>query len=369
MGGKISNRQDIENLINTNVELVNKQVFNIMNEVTQDVTSNIVNNQVATRKSTGAASNTTIIKRMTVRNGGLVDLQQRTEYQGWADALITVSSDTNKLADMSAQIASEISSKLSQNIDLQNDLKAANFIEKEKKVDGEINNMLNQLGNALDNLTSLGASKDNDIIIKNTIMNTISQSNYYESNFDNVVKNYVTSNVTNTLLNNCLDSTASFNQLDITDLVVDGGTLLSNQQALLTNFSSCLISNMAVNTDIQKMANDMKNKASQETTTDVTQKNTMEVTNSIKNLETQTSIISEMLNTIIYVVAAIAIIGFIILVGVPGTDALKKPIVALFSKIKKTPPGAVAEVVKGTTGTASELAEAASKGFKYFSYQ
>ena len=75
-----------------------------------------------------------------------------------------------------------------------------------------------------------------------------------------------------------------------------------------------------------------------------------------------------MLNTIIYVVAAIAIIGFIILVGVPGTDALKKPIVALFSKIKKVPPGAVAEVAKGTTGTVSEIAEAAAQGFKYFSY-
>jgi hypothetical protein len=356
MGNSISNRQDIENLINTRVELVNKQVFNIMNKVTQNVTSNIVNNQVATKKSTGAASNLLVIKRTTIKNGGIADFNQLADYKSWADALITVSSDTNKLADMSAQIASEITSELSQNIDLQNDLKAANAIEKEKKIDGEINNIVDKIGGALSDLTKIGANQDNDITIKNTIMQTISQSNYYESNFKDVVNNYVTSNISNTLLNNCIDSSSSFNQVDISDLVIDGGTLQSNQQALLQNFSSCLISNMAVNTDIQKMATDMKNKASQETTTDVKEKNTMDVTNSIKNLETQTSIISEMLNTIIYVVAAIAIIGFIILVGVPGTEALKKPIVGFFNTIKKTPVGKVAKVAVETAKVAVETA-------------
>jgi len=363
MGNKISNRQDIENLINTNVEIVNKQVFNVMNESTMSVTSNVVNNQVATKKSTGSASNLITIKRTTIK--GNVYFDQISEFSQYADALITVSSDTNKLADLSSQILNDITTKISNNIDLSNDLKAANAIEKEKKVDGELNNLINAIDDAVKGLTTLGANQDNDIAIKNKIMETIKSSTFYEENLTTVINNYITSNVTNTLLNNCFDSSSSFNQVDISDLVVDTtGTLQSNQQALLTNFSSCLISNMAKNEEIQKMANDNKNKTESETTNDVKEKNTMEVTNSIKNLEIQTSIISEMLNTIIYVVAAIAILGFIILIGVPGTEALKKPLVSFFSKMKKTAPAAAAAVKDGANPKLAS--DVAAKAMKYF---
>lgn len=363
MGNQISNRQDIENLINTRVEIVNKQVFNIMNESTMSITSNVVNNQVATKKSTGSAGNLIVIKRTTIK--GNVDLEQISEFSQFADALITVSSDTSKLADMSSQILNDITAKISNNIDLQNDLKAANAIEKEKKVDGELNNLINAIDDGIKGLTTLGSDQDNDITIKNKIMSTIINHGYYEENITTVINNYITSNVTNTLLNNCLDNSSSFNQVDISDLVVDTtGTLQSNQQALLTNFSSCLISNMAKNEDIQKMANDIKNKTESDTTTDVKEKNTMDVTNSIKNLETQTSIISEMLNTIIYIVAAIAIIGFIILIGVPGTEALKKPLVSFFSKIKKTAPAAANAVKDGANPNL--VKEVAAHAMKYY---
>jgi hypothetical protein len=216
MGNKISNRQDIQNLLTTNVELVNEQVFNIMNESTMSVTSNVVNNQVATRKSTGSASNLITIKRTTIK--GNVNLDQIAEFSQYADALITVSSDTNKLADLSSQILNDITTKISNNIDLSNDLKAANAIEKEKKVDGELNNLVNAIDDALKGLTTLGADQNNDITIKNTIMAKISKRESYTENLTTVINNYITSNVTNTLLNNCLDSSSSFNQVDISDL-------------------------------------------------------------------------------------------------------------------------------------------------------
>jgi hypothetical protein len=348
-------KKTIENTVENYIKQTNKNVFNILNKSTMDISSEIINTQKSELEQQIGSGNYIDIGNVTIRNGSSIVSNQTSELSTYSTALINVMNDNELSASMTQQIINDITQKITKNADLQNDLKAVNNIEKTKKTEGEFNKLIDAIAGDL-------KSTDDQTTIKNKIMNRLEQIDETEINLTDIVNNYVKTKIDNNSINNCLSKTSSYNNANLRNLVIeDASNIYLSQTTLENNFYSCYLTNIVNNTSMIDFIKETHTKTDQQSDQGASAKNTMDVTNTIKTLEETTSIITAMLNTIIYVIAVIAILGFIILVGVPGTEALKKPIVSLFSKMKKAAPsvgkeGANAEVVS----------EVAKKAMKYF---
>ncbi len=357
-GALASNNKDtikktIENTVENYIKQTNKNVFNILNESTINISSEIINTQKSELQQEIGSGNNINIGNVTLKNGAIIDSRQSTELSIYSTALINVINDNELSAKMTQSIINDITSKITQNADLQNDLKAVNNIEKTKRVEGEFNNLIDKLAGSL-------KSTDDETTIRNKIMNSFEQIDETEVNLTDIVNNYIKTKIDNNSINNCLSKSSLYNNADLKNLVIDGSTLYVTQTALENNFYSCYLTNMVNNTTMTDFIKETYSKTDTQTGQGASAKNTMDVTNTIKTLEEQTSIITAMLNTIIYVIAVIAILGFIILIGVPGTEALKKPLISLFGKMKKIPPAA-----KEAAGS-EVVSEVAKQAMKYF---
>ncbi len=349
-GNKDTIKKSIENTVENYVKQTNRNMFNILNESTMNISSEIINTQKSELQQQQAAGNNIDIGFIDLRNGSVIVSDQVSEVSLYSTALINVMNDNELSASMTQQIINDITQKITKNADLQNDLKAVNNIEKQKISQGEINTLIDKIAGDL-------KSTDDETTIKNKIMTSIEQIDDTEISLTDIVNNYVKTKIDNNSINNCLSKTSSYNNANLKNLVVDASAVYLTQSTLENNFYSCFLTNIVNNTSMIDFIKETHAKTDQTSEQGATAKNTMDVTNTIKTIEKQTSIITAMLNTIIYVIAVIAILGFIILVGVPGTEALKKPIVSLFSKMKKIPPAAANSDV---------VSEVAKKAMKYF---
>ncbi len=351
-GKKEEIRTEVSNTINNYVKQTNENVFKILNETTLSISTNFINNQESKIAQNNAVGNEVYLSGVTVKSGGTLNIVQYSELISYATALISITTDNSLSSQMTQQIVEGVTNQIKQDTDLENDLKAVNAIEKTKTTQGEFNNLINKVTDLL----ATGDKKDTTSIT-NIINNQFEQIQKTEVEFKDILNNFIKTEINNDTVSNCLSQTSSFNKANIKDLLInDDATVYVNQNSLENNFYSCYLNNIVNNTAMYDLISSTYKKVDNTSDQSASAKNSMDVSNSIKIIEKTTSIITEMLQTIIYVIVAIAILGFIILVGVPGTEALKKPIVSLFSKMKKAPPEVKSETV-------SEVAKAAMKYF------
>ena len=346
LGGKEKTvtKQDITNKITDTVENVNQQIVNLLNSSMTSITTTVINNQEANMNVKSGAGSTTRIDSITVKNGGTVDINQQASLISKANAILSITQDTTLLNKITTDIINDVSSKITQNTQLSDDLKAVNAIEKSKETDGEVNNLINTVGDAVKGLIDTGRDQIDSTTINNLIQNTIKNSTYFENNINNVLQNIFNTSVSSNLLNNCLSTSSSFNNLDIKTIHVEDPSsgLHITQESLLNNFYSCYITSLVQTGVYQELAQSLYDKSSQTVDTSNKVDAKMDTQNTIKNIEKTTSLITGLLQALIVGIIAIVII---IVIGFPGIKFLKEPIKEFLKKIKKSSTKNVAAAV------------------------
>ncbi len=336
---KTVSKQDIKNTIQSEVDNVNRQVMTTINEAMTSIATNVINNQETSIKNSNQAGSVSTIKSINVVNGGTLDIDQQSNLIAKANAILSVTQDTTLLNKMTQDIVNAASSKISQNTDLTENLKAVNALEKSKEIDGEVNNLVDKVGGAIQGAIDVGRDKIDETSIANNISNTIRNSTYFENNFTNVINNIVNTSISSNLLNHCISSSTSFNSFDIGTINIEGAgsSVHLTQESLLDNFFGCYITSIVKTGVYQELAQTMYNKADQTVDTSNKVSSTMDTQNTIKNIEKTTSIITELLQTLMFVIAGVIVFLVVIIIAFPGLKFLKNPIKNLLSKMKKMP--------------------------------
>ncbi len=351
-GDKDQTKVEINNTLENYITQVNKNLFDVTNESVVNISNTFISHAEASAKTNNGIGNYVKIRNVKASYSN-INLDEQGTLAAKMNAILQVLSDNSTNLQMTEQIVQDITTKIQQDSKLEADLKAVNSIEKTKINEGEFNSFL-------DKTASLLKSGDDNTSITNKIKQSLETIQDTEITLKELVERNFNNTVDNNTLTQCITTTSIFNDVDLGTLELDHTNFYSAQKGIVDIAQSCYLQNLFKNEDLICLATDHKTDAEEEIKQTSDAKGTMDVTNTIKILEKSTSIISAMLQTIIYVIAAIAIIGFIILVGVPGTDALKKPISSLFSKMKKIPPA----VKEGANpNLASEVAKHAMKYF------
>ncbi len=333
---KTVTKQDITNAINNSVENVNKQVVRMLNSSMTSITTNVINDQKANMDTRSGAGSNTRVDSIIIKNGGSVDINQQASLISMANAILNITQDTTLLNQITTDIINDVASNIKQNTQLSDDLKAVNAIEKSKEVDGEVNNLINTVGDAVKGLIDTGRDKIDSTTINNKINNEIRNSTYFETDINNVLKNVFNTTVSSNLINNCLSNSSSFNNLDLKTINVEGSgsTLHITQESLLNNFYGCYITSLVKTGVYQELSQSLYNQSKQTVDTGNTVDAKMDTQNTIKNIEKTTSLITALLQALIIGIIAIVIV---IVIVFPGLKFLKDPINDILKKIKKQP--------------------------------
>jgi hypothetical protein len=352
---KTVSKQDIKNTIQSAVDNTNTQLMTTINQSMTSISTNVINNQEASINNSNTAGSVSTIKNISVSNGGTLDINQQSKLISKANAILSITQDTTMLNKMTQDIINDVASKISQNTNLSENLKATNALEKSKEIDGEVNNLVDKVAETAQSLLEHGKDKMDETSITNAITNTIKNSTYFENNFTNILNNILNTTISSNLLNHCLSSSTSFNNFDIGTITIEGAgsSVHLTQESLLDNFFGCYITSLVKTGVYQELAQSMYNKSSQAVDTTNAVSSTMDTQNTIKNIEKTTSIITALLQTLMYVIGGIIIFIIVIFIAFPGLKFLKNPISNLLSKIKKAP------IVK--TASALNTIAAASK--------
>ena len=358
LGHKSVSKQDITNTIQSEIDNVNRQVMNVINEVMTSVATTVINNQETSINNRNDSGSISTIKNINVTNGGTLDINQQSKLVSKANAILSITQDATLLNKMTQDIVNAASSKISQNTQLTDNLKAVNALEKSKEVDGEVNSLIDKTAEVIKSGMDLGRDKIDETSINNSITNTIKNSTYFETNFKNVINNIVNTTISSNVMSHCLSASSSFNSFDITSINVEGAgsSVHLTQEALLDNFFGCYITSLVKTGVYQELAQSMYNKGEQEVDTSNKVADTMDVKNSIKDIEKTTSIITELLQMLMYLIVGVIIFVVVIIVAFPGLKFLKNPLSNFLNRIKK--PALVKDLGTGVAATVGKIATA-----------
>lgn len=314
--GKVTSKEIIKNACYNIITETQKQIVKIITQSTVNVSSTVLQQQIASINSSTDSGNTFTGTNIYITNKSTLNIQQQNQIKVMTGAILNIVQNSNLVDSISSQITNDVMSTVSQNSSLQNRIAAVAQMEQDLKTDGELNSTVNKVTDAVNKMLSLGGS-DTEEDIENTIVNTITQNTYNNTDIENYVKTLVNTQISQNTITQCFQSTNTYNITELKNIYISGNSSFNVVQTnLVNNFFSCFVSSSMTSTDLQNIAAGILNSSttSGSSGSSATQDLASSTSNLVKTIETS------FLDNIQYIIIAIVIcvvIGGVLLFGTP----------------------------------------------------
>lgn len=337
-GDADTQKVQVKNIVNNFIDITNTQVVNIVNETTTSVSNTLIDAQKANNTDSANAGNTVFIKNVTVY--GTLSIAQSAELQATATAVVQIVHNADQLAKMATQITDQVKDKINAATDLKSDIVTVQSLTKSNSIDGEVNDLVGVLGSLFAN------SQKTEADVETEINNHFNITNSQSTNIDTIVNNIIGTTIDSKTITNCISKTASFNNSDIENITVYG-TLIDTQTALATNLSNCAVNSLLQIQDLIDISNKTINDAKEKADATAAGDTTANTNNTLQDLHTVTSLVTDMMRYITYIIIGVVVCVIIVVSVIVGIPLLKGMSVHMHHSIGHTARTAAGAAANG----------------------
>ncbi len=318
MGASSSTATVIQNSCTNTINQVNNQMVKLITETTVNVSTRVLQEEMASIDSNTTASNALTAINIAVLDGATLTINQINKLKVTVGAILNIVEKSDLVNSLTTQITNNVQSSIQQDQSMQDKINAVAQMEKDKDINGEFNNTVSACSDAVNKILSIGSSNSTSNLIQQAIISTVNQNYYSETDIENYVNNIINTNITQRTVNKCLQSNNSLNTSNLKNIVVSGkgSTFDITQQNIIDNYYSCFVSSSISSSDLQSVATGILDQSKQDASqgSSIVDDFTSSLSNITKTLE------KSFLDNIQYIVIAIAIcvvIGAVLLFGTP----------------------------------------------------
>jgi len=317
--GNHNSRSEIRTEISTSIKsYLNNEVNELVKSV-DNTTNKVITNFITTNKTNinATASNYQSINFTGAKLSRVnIDLTNLSEMRVNLQAISNITTNNVMSIELQNLIKDSIAQRAKTDTDLQTKINASDFIHNKstETQDGEINKMIDSVGKTIDDILTSSSSDD----IKRTkitncvttqVNNTLNQTTNLTHILDQLFK------TTDKTINiaECVASSLSSQKIDFSKAVIEDTTIKGLNQSNITLGSKCFLTNMTINTALNKAINDYFTNtdadaiASNRMKDDEVQKgNVID-----EDFKEQRSFFGDFMNNIVYIAAAVAVVVII----------------------------------------------------------
>ena len=353
MGNKHSHSEIIDD-IKLGIETYCKNDISQLVKSIDKITNKIITEFITSNKNK-IKLDSTIIQRINFSHAVIehtnIDLTNLSNIRTELKAISYIASNNQLSNTLQELIKNAISQRAATDSDLQAKIASANLLEnlKEKTTDGEINNLIETVGNTIDNILSSSTSEDikkTNIsnIIKTNVINKINQ----KTDIENMINQMFKTDINTSNINNCIQETLVTQDIDFSSAVIKYDVIKNINNLNITLGSSCFLNGITSNNSL----NDELTKYYTSTSAEDINKNrsandeSQQGTFIDKTINTIKSFLSDIMNNIAYIGIAIGIIviGVIIFLVIKNKNVFTQKNINELSKnanIMQQPTNAV----------------------------
>jgi len=248
MGGKTTSeiKTQINNELSMKIKNITKNISNISNTSTFELTQEIKNQAEASVDTNTIGANTIETGDIVIRRGSKVDLSQSAKINAVNSAIIKILSDASQLQSSSNNMADKIKSKIDNDIAAKQDVAFLAKVGEYNKNNGGPEALVASLAGVVENFISsvTGSNKSsvNETNIRNIVNTEIENQTINETNINNAISTSIKSNMEQLGKASCKTSNIADNRLKVGNIIVDdNGELIIDQIIDISAFTTCII--------------------------------------------------------------------------------------------------------------------------------
>jgi hypothetical protein len=248
MGGKTTSeiKTQINNELSMKIKNITKNINNITNTSTFELTQEIKNQAEASVDTNTIASNTIETGDIVIRRGSKVDLSQSAKINAVNSAIIKILSDASQLQSSSNNMADKIKSKIDNDIAAKQDVAFLAKVGEYNKNNGGPEALVSSLAGVVEkfisSVTGSNSSSVNETNIRNIVNTEIENQTINETNINNAISTSIKSNMDQLGKASCKTSNIADNRLKVGNIIVDdNGELIIDQTIDISAFTTCII--------------------------------------------------------------------------------------------------------------------------------
>jgi hypothetical protein len=247
MGGKTTSeiKTQINNELSMKIKNITKNINNITNTSTFELTQEIKNQAEASVSTDNIGNNKIQTGNIKIRKGGTVSLTQSIKIDAVNKAIVKILSDASQLQSSSNNMADKIKSKIDNDIAAKQDVAFLAKVGEYNKNNGGPEALVASLAGVVENFISsvTGSNKSsvNETNIRNIVNTEIENQTINETNINNAISTSIKSNMKQLGKGSCIISTIANNDVDLGDIDVAEGELTLGQTIDISAFTTCII--------------------------------------------------------------------------------------------------------------------------------
>lgn len=301
---KIEVNNELENIVSN----TNKQLVKIATESSVKSSTTILQEEITQIKNKASASNMFYASGITLLDGAQLNIKQTNEVRTIAEAVTNIVKNTDVINKITTNMTNDLLSIVNQNAALQNDITTSATAEKLKQNSGEVNKMVDTVGETIQGMTN-PTDKEMTQIIKNTVKNNLSNYIEYNTDIKSYIETVINTEIEQKTLTECFNTNDAYNLISLTNITISGpeSNFEAVQANILNNYFSCIIQSTMTSKVDQDIAVDLLNKVTMKTDQGIDVKNKLSTTTSISVKDIATSF----MDNIMFIVIALAVVGAI----------------------------------------------------------
>ena len=302
----------IKNEIDIEVTTETKNLNNIVNESTTNISTNMVQSAAASIIQTTTGSNTISMGALVARRGGKIDVSQQAKAESENKAIIQIVMSADSMAKLGNDIINDITNKV------KNDQAAKQSMESLAKIgeltkqaggpEAMVDKIADMAAGMMKNVTGGSTETSSTTEITNSIKTKLKNTTINSSD----IKNAITTNITNSMKMaaeaKCDMNTSADNVLNISSILADeaGSEAIVKQDVNVKSFNNCFIK-LEMGTKIaNELTNGFKVGTESETTTKQSTDQALKSDATITKETVQESAIMESVDKAVHEVAGVA---------------------------------------------------------------
>ncbi len=290
--------------ISTTIENTNKDLVSMLTKFTSSISNTLIDNTTVNVISKQGGGNIWRLEGVVVQAGGVINNNQTTDLKNTIESIIAICKDQNAIDKITNDVLNQVKEKITENTQLQQNMKATASATDSDKESGEINSLISSL-------TSLFATKGDQTTeadVDNAFNTTLKTTNINDTDVKDLMSTFFNDKVDSKDLLNVVAQTSTFNEFDMKNVVVYG-TVNNTQKIATTNFINSFVNQLikleSTKESAQKSQSDTDNGIDDQ----MRLKNEADAAAAAEKLKQTTSLIDSLLNMII-----IAVVGVVIVV-------------------------------------------------------
>jgi len=237
-------RKDIETEIKTTITNLNENITDIIKKQITNTTMEIINKNAQDISQKTSAKNTFTGRDIKVTGHGKVTINQMVDVKVTNQAVSNITQDSKGMANIAAQITTDVLNKIQNDNTLKQSLQAASDLNKATSKAGGLSDMVDSVFSTMGSVLKQGSPITNEDVtnIKNKVMMNISNTTINKNKIEDSVESNIKSKIEQESSASCEIVTNAENVMTVRDINADEyGEVELLQVGNVSALNSCIL--------------------------------------------------------------------------------------------------------------------------------